>query len=785
MSVAPDSSFEPIERLVSLNWDHPLPSAVVALTLQPQVLTLVAPKSAAESANALRVVLGRHRIEVDVQLGDEATDLDAGNEDTRMRAVISRALNGGDGATLDYTGGSKLMAAIARLELEPGGDSRAIYLDPAGTLRWDDGRTRPAAAALDIAEIGELHGYEVLGAGGKALSSIGFRSDVLSDARGILESAAAGRRPLFWEDVVALGRVARGDLKGAKRASSGRQEDARSELSAVVREVVDGQARMLPLGLDKEGDWLEILVADRVELALSEEELEASVRLGVEARLGQAGPRHAGLRREHPAIRRLVEELRRCSAGRGSAADVTDALDDLLHGDEQDEPASDFETDFELDVVVLRGHRVHALSCFGGSGSDLIAWKSREIARRVTQFGGDFARPGFVCLLDRVRASELESELRASAPGISTVRVFGVDDLLDWTEETPRLGCLRDFLRGEPMAHSHPGPRPAARPEGVTHDLLATVGATPLPVFQAILAHGAQRPLLLHDPGTAAQAERISTLLARRGVTSIHVEVADAFRVDGVDPALQHLPPSDRVDVTGGTKVLSTRVLLKHARERDLTTATYVDGRQSVLRCLSPNGPALELPRDVRLEEMLELRGWRVEACERIRSTETVSSEQMLAARDKAEAVSAIGERVAHALGDAAEVVREVRMVQLAGSRTADVDLLVRQGHAIALFAIVWSTSPGEVLHVAWPRLLLASDALGDYARVVFVTKLGDDQQRRVERRLRRRSAGAAPVRVLGRSVLERKRERQVAAILDAVGVFTEPDAVVSEPRSR
>jgi hypothetical protein len=684
-----------------------------------------------------------------------------------MRAVISQVLSADGGATLDYTGGSKLMAAIARLELEPGGDSRAVYLDPAGILRWDDGRTQRAALVLDIAEVGALHGYEVLGAGGRALSSIGFRSDVLSDAGGILACAQAGGRPLFWDDVVALGRVARGEQKSGKRVSSARQEDATAELRSIASEVADGRARMLPLGLDKEGDWLEILVADRVELALAEDGLDGTVRIGVEARLGQAGARHAGLRREHPAIRRLVEELRRCSAGTGSANEVGDALEDLLHGDQSNEPVSDFETDFELDVVIFRGHRIHALSCFGGSRPELLAWKSREIARRVTQFGGDFARPAFVCLLDRVGARELESEVGGSAPGIPTVTVFGLDDLLDWTAESPRLDRLLEFLRGRRIQESHP----VALPQGLSHDLLATVGATPLPVLQSILAHGAERPLLLHDPETATQAERIAALLARRDVRSVRVEVASAFRVDAVDSVLEQLPVSDCVDVTGGTKVLSTRVLLRHARERDLTTATYVDGRHNVLRCLAANASARELPSDVRLEEILELRGWRVEACNRIASTASVSSGQLLAAGDDREAMSAIAELIAVALGATAEVLMDVRMTQLASSREDHADLLVRQIHAVSLIDIAWSTSPGDVLHAAWPRLLMAADALGDYARVVFVTKLGDDQQRRVERRLRRRSAGAAPVRVLGRSALEQKGGHPIDEILEAAGV--------------
>lgn len=767
MNVAPESSVSPIEHLVSLNWDHPLPSAVVALALQPRVLTLVTPRSAGESARALEAVLGRRGIQVDVQFGDEATDVDAGGADTRMRAVISRILNAHDGATLDYTGGSKLMAAIARLELEPGGDSRAVYLDHAGLLRWDDGRTRRVSSMLDIVEIGALHGYEVLGTGGRTLSSIGFRSEVLSDARDLLACAQSGGRPLFWDDVVALGRVARGELKSGKRASSERQEEATTELRSIASEVGDGRAHMLPLGLEKEGDWLEILVADRVEAALAEDGLDGAVRIGVEARLGQGGPRHAGLRREHPAIRRLVEELRRCSTGTGSGSEVGDALEDVLYANESNKPVADFETDFELDVVIVRGHRIHALSCFGGNHSELIGWKSREIARRVSQLGGDFARPGFVCLLDRVDARELESELRGSAPGIPSVTVFGLDDLLDWTAAPPKLDRLLDFIRTRAIEESPP----VVPPQALSHDLLVTVGATPLPVLQSILAHGAERPLLLHDPGTAAQAERIATVLARRDVTSVRVEVANAFRVDAVDSVLEQLPVSHRVDVTGGTKVLSTRVLLRHARERDLTTATYVDGRQNVLRCLAPNAPAGELPRDVRLEEMLELRGWRIDNCNRVPSTGTESSRQLLAARDSPEAVSALGELIAFALGDPAEVLVDVRMTRLASLREDHVDLLVRRGHAVALIGIAWSTSPGDVLHAAWPGLLTAADSLGDYARVVFVTKLGDEQQRRVERRLRRRSAGAAPVRVLGRSALEQKRGHEIDEILEAAGV--------------
>jgi hypothetical protein len=313
-------------------------------------------------------------------------------------------------------------------------------------------------------------------------------------------------------------------------------------------------------------------------------------------------------------------------------------------------------------------------------------------------------------------------------------------------------------------------PRIAALPQGLSHDLLATVGGTPLPVFQSILAHRAERPLLLHDPGTAAQAERIAVLLARRGVTSVRAEVASGFRADAVDLALDQLPSSEQVDVTGGTKVLSAHVLLRHTRERDLTTATYVDGRHNMLRSFAPNAPAPELPSDVRLDEMLELRGWAVEACEYVRPAEAVESRQLLAITDSHELIRAIAESLTVALGAACEVLMDVRMVQPTTSRRDHADLLVRDEHSVALIGVAWSTRQADVLHTAWPRLLTATEVLGDYTRVVFVTRLGDEQQRRVERRLRRRSAGAVPARVLGRSALEQKRGHEIDCIVEAAG---------------
>src|SRR4051812_39838365 len=134
-----------VERLVSLNWDQPLPCAVVALTLRPDALTIVAPRSAEASTRRLQEVLERHGIAVDIVLGEDATELDKAGDAEPMRTAILGALHADPRAVLDYTGGSKMMAAVARQAVEPDADSRAVYLDVrSGTLRWDDGGEKPS-----------------------------------------------------------------------------------------------------------------------------------------------------------------------------------------------------------------------------------------------------------------------------------------------------------------------------------------------------------------------------------------------------------------------------------------------------------------------------------------------------------------------------------------------------------------------------------------------------------------------------------------------------------------
>ena len=99
----------------------------------------------------------------------------------------------------------------------------------------------------------------------------------------------------------------------------------------------------------------------------------------------------------HPVLAGFLQAMRRTTLGVAGPNELQDAVDDLF--DEQDAPPPKQESDghdFEIDVVVLRGHRVFVLSCMAGDDEDKVRWKSREIARRAVQIGGELAHCAFV-----------------------------------------------------------------------------------------------------------------------------------------------------------------------------------------------------------------------------------------------------------------------------------------------------------------------------------------------------------------------------------------------------
>ena len=721
-----------MRQLVSLNWNHPLPTAVVALTLRPDALLVVAPQDGADAIERLRRVLATHGMRVEVALGEDATDLDRGAPGSRMRDVIEAALT--DASTvLDYTGGSKLMAAAARLAIEPGGAARAVYLDQDGTLRWDDGRAQPAGQALDIADVAALHGTRVESAGAR-LADQPELLEVAADAAGLVEALHRGATLLFWKD-----------LRTQAKAAPNGDETAIAEIRAAAADVVAGRRYMLPLFPGSKGDWLEGITADAVERTFARHGVAADVRVSVKGRRRELDVVPDPWPREHPAAMEVFGALRERSLG-ATGHDLDDAIDALLEADALP-PVRKQQSghDLEVDVVALRGHRVWGLSCYGGRDDDEVLWKSREIARRMEQLGGDLAPAGFVCLYDRGRCAALQAELAGEASGRPVVSVFGLDDLADWTADPPRLERLATFLGLD----DRPRAGEAVVPADTDHDLLVTVGGTPLPVFQAVLAHGAVRPLLLHSPGSTLAAQRLTDALARRGIRATCVLTPSAFLVEPIDAVLAQLPPAPALDLTGGTKVLATRALLRHAANAGVASVTYIDGRNGAMRSLAVGAGGQPLP-SVSVAEALALRGWAIEPRGEL-PVVFGTPEGAVPPELKARLVAGL----VATLGDDAEVLTDLRIVSPATNQIVEFGVLVRWRWRFAVVALPWFDDAKAVAEAAWPVMTDAGVALGEYARVLVLTKLDDKDRDRVQRQLGRRSAGAAVVRLFGGSDLD------------------------------
>lgn len=110
-------------------------------------------------------------------------------------------------------------------------------------------------------------------------------------------------------------------------------------------------------------------------------------------------------------------------------------------------------TEFEIDVALIRGHRLYVVSCTTASKKALCKSKLFEVAMRARQMGGDLARSSLVCLLDGSDArSSYVDQLRGDIAGVwdapNIPKVFGLADLREWagTSGATNLGTLQEWL---------------------------------------------------------------------------------------------------------------------------------------------------------------------------------------------------------------------------------------------------------------------------------------------------------------------------------------------------
>jgi hypothetical protein len=108
---------------------------------------------------------------------------------------------------------------------------------------------------------------------------------------------------------------------------------------------------------------------------------------------------------------------------------------------------------FQVDVVVIRKHRLYLISCTVENRDDRIGkaiCKSKlfEVAMRARQLGGDLARSALVCLLEK-KVPELQGEVSTTWDAPNVPRVFGLAHLREWFGyggEQPMLDRLEEWL---------------------------------------------------------------------------------------------------------------------------------------------------------------------------------------------------------------------------------------------------------------------------------------------------------------------------------------------------
>lgn len=376
-------------RLILLVGSNPLPNHLSALALQPAEIALVYTEETEVAKDRLKSELRR-------VLGDTFPFVDAFVQDatcaTTVRRTIDPLLVPGDrggSVWLNYTGGTKVMAAHARMAFaDNGGEpARSTYLDEGGRgvgprLRHDDGRSRSLSElggpALDLRTVLALHGIQH-----KPRTTLdGLPTE--DDARAIL--CAVLRNPglagsLYKE---------RQRLTGLRRPSAAVSKpfdpsDHGLELSI---EALPGSARM-----DRKlyGRWYRFIGGEWLE-----EWIGTVLRA-----LGLQPP---------------PEIVVGVNAFRGEAR-----------------------ANLEVDVAAIHGYRSYFISCTTDATKAVCKSKLFEVAVRSRQLGGDLARAALVCLADDSTVGALKQDINDLWGATNTTRVFGLSALKEWSDCGGRL----------------------------------------------------------------------------------------------------------------------------------------------------------------------------------------------------------------------------------------------------------------------------------------------------------------------------------------------------------
>lgn len=153
------SGVKPAPRhLLLLVGNNPMPNLQAVVTLKPEQVTIAHTKQTVKVATHLATAIRYLEQDIDVA----RVSIDHANRAPDVTHALAQLPKGW---ALSYTGGTKVMAAQARLLYETHGDGRPQYASIVdNVILTDDGATMPIAAhGIDTKLIARLHGHRLVG----------------------------------------------------------------------------------------------------------------------------------------------------------------------------------------------------------------------------------------------------------------------------------------------------------------------------------------------------------------------------------------------------------------------------------------------------------------------------------------------------------------------------------------------------------------------------------------------------------------------------------------------